>query len=284
MAFTDYYKELGLERGASDEEIKRAFRSLARKYHPDTNPDDPTAEERFKRISEAYEVLSDKEKRAKYDMLSSRTSGFRGGRPPEGGAGVNMEDVGDMFSGTSFGDLLSELFGQARSGGRTTTRSQERTQPRPRRVFGVTLTLDEAFSGVSKRFTIDGSKVDITFRPGIDTGRRLRMPDGEIEVTVSPHARFRRSGADLTTSASMPLTTALLGGTITIPLLRGSVELKIPAGTPAMKTFRMKGLGMPVYGDDSSRGDLYVECTVALPTTLTDEQRTLIEQLRSDGL
>jgi curved DNA-binding protein len=280
MAFTDYYKELGLERGASDEDIKKAFRGLARKHHPDANPNDPQAEERFKRISEAYDVLSDKEKRAAYDKLSSRTTGFRGQRPPAGGFGVDMDDVGDMFSGTSFGDLLSELFGQAGGGGRARTRPTAA----PRRVFGVTLTLDEAFNGASKRFTINGTKVDIAFRPGIATGQRLRIPDGEIEVTVEPHPRFRRSGNDLTTTATIPLTTALLGGTVTIPLLRGSVELKIPAGTPSTKTFRMKGLGMPVYDAAPSRGDLYVECSISLPSHLTDEQRALVEQLRTSGL
>lgn len=283
MSFNDYYKELELERTATDDEIKKAFRKLARQYHPDTNPDKPGAEEKFKRISEAYEVLSDKTKRAKYDQLSSQTSAYqRGGRPRPGGPQVSMDDVGDMFSGTSFGDLLSELFGGG--GGRTTRTRSAQPRPAPPKVYAVTLTLAEAFTGVSKRFAIDDTKVDVTFKPGVATGQRLRIPNGEIEVTVEPHTRFTRDGNDLRVKEIIPLTTALLGEKHSVVTLKGTIALSIPPGTQNGKVLRIKGQGMPVYGVENSRGDLYVELTVNIPTTLTDEQRELAEKLRDLGL
>ncbi len=284
MNFTDYYKELGVERTASDADIKKAFRNLAREFHPDANPNNPAAEERFKKISEAYEVLSDRDKRAKYDVLSTQTSGRAGGaRYPHSGGTVSMDDVGDMFAGTSFGDLLSELFGNGATQQRTRTQSRRKPAPAPK-MFGVTLTLEEAFEGTQKRYTIEGKTVDVSFKPGIHTGTRLRLPSGQIEVTVAPHKRFRRDGQDLHTSIAIPLTTALLGGVVRVELLRGSVELKIPSGTPATKTFRMRGLGMPAYADPSVRGDLYLECTVGLPDSLTPDQLTAAEALKAAGL
>ncbi len=282
MDFNDYYKELELERSATDAEIKKAFRRLARQYHPDTNPNKPEAEERFKKISEAYEVLSDKTKRSKYDQLSTQYNSYQrgGGRQGAGGSKVQMDDVGDMFSGTSFGDMLSELFGSQRSS-RTKTAAR---RPPPKKVFSVQLSLLEAFTGVGKRFTIDETTADITFKPGIATGQRLRVPDGEIEVTIEPHPRFVREGNDLRVKESILLSTALLGGKHDVVTLRGTISITVAPGTCNGKVLRIKGQGMPVYGVENSRGDLYVELTVNIPTTLTDEQRVLVEQLRDLGV
>jgi len=283
MDFNDYYKELGLERTATDSEIKKAFRKLAREFHPDTNPDKPGAEDRFKRISEAYEVLSDPEKRAKYNQLSSQYSAYQrgGGRPRAGGPQVSMDDVGDMFSGTSFGDMLSELF----AGGKQSTKTRTtRARPAPVQVFAVTLTLDEAFAGVSKRFAFDGNTADISFKPGIATGQHLRVPDGELEVTVAPHPRFVREGNDLHVKESIALTTAIIGGKHTVSLMKGNISVSVPPGAPQGKVLRIKGQGMPIYGTGDSRGDLYVELSVIIPATLTDDQRELVEKLRDLGL
>lgn len=282
MDFNDYYKELGLEKSATDDEIKKAFRKLAREYHPDTNPDKPGAEERFKKISEAYEVLSDSTKRAKYDQLSTQYNSYQrgGGRHGARGQQIPVDDVGDMFSGTSFGDMLSELFGRQQSARQRTTTKR----PPPPKIFSVQLSLAEAFSGVSKRFTIDDTKADITFKPGIATGHRLRVPGGEIEVTVLPHQRFVRDGNDLRVKESITLTTALLGGKHDVATLRGTISISVAPGTGNGKVLRIKGQGMPVYGEDESRGDLYVELTVNLPATLTDEQRELVDKLRELGV
>lgn len=282
MDFNDYYKELELEPSATDAEIKKSFRRLARQYHPDTNPNKPEAEERFKKISEAYEVLSDKTKRNKYDQLSTQYNSYQrgGGRQGAGGSKIPMDDVGDMFSGTSFGDMLSELFGSQRS---SRSRSAARKAP-PKKVFGVQLSLQEAFTGVGKRFTIDETTADITFKPGIATGQRLRVPDGEIEVTVQPHPRFVREGNDLRVKEAILLSTALLGGKHDVVTLRGTISITVAPGTSNGKVLRIKGQGMPVYGIDNSRGDLYVELTVNIPATLSEEQRELVEQLRDLGL
>lgn len=285
MTFTDYYKELELERGASEDEIKKAFRRLARQYHPDANPDNPQAEERFKRISEAYEVLSDPAKRAKYDQLSRQTSGYQrsGGQAGTSGA-FSMDDVGDMFNGTSFGDLLSELFGQSRSTRRPGARSRT-PQPRRMPVYTVTIQLAEAFTGISKRLTLGQTTVDVTFRPGISSGQRLRIGDAELEVTVAQDSAFRREADDLHLQQSIDLTMALLGGRVEVPTLGGSMlAVNIPAGTQNERRLRLKGQGMPRYGTPDQKGDLYVTLLVKLPQTLTSEQRELVERLRSTGL
>lgn len=284
MNFTDYYKELELEQGASEVDIKKSFRRLARQFHPDTNPDNPQAEERFKRISEAYEVLSDPAKRAKYDQLSRQTSGYQrtGGRPGAGGS-FNMDDVGDMFNGTSFGDLLSELFGQSRSSARGNARA--RTAPRRMPVYTITLTLAEAFTGVSKRLTLGQTTADVSFRPGVATGQRLRISNAELEVTVAQDARFHREGNDLHVRQSIELTTALLGGRAEIATLSGGLlSVTVPAGTQNERRLRLRGQGMPHYAAPDQHGDLFVTLEINLPEHLTDQQRELVERLRETGL
>ena len=285
MQFVDYYKELGLVKGASDDEIKKAFRKLAREYHPDTHPDDPSAEEKFKKISEAYEVLSDPQKRAKYDQIGSQFRSYQngGGRSwqdfgQQRSYQFTQDDVGDMFSGTSFGDLLSQLFGGRRTeeGGRKKAGSGQ--------VFEVTLTLNEVYDGVTKRLMVDGKKIDVTFKPGVPEGQVLKIPAGSLRVKIAPHDRFSRDGDDLRVVETVPYTTAVLGGKHKVKTLRGSVTMTIPPGTPSGKTMRLKGQGLPNYGDPSQRGDLYVSVQVEVPPEVTKEQHDALEQLKKTGL
>jgi len=305
MQFTDYYKVLGLEKGASESDIKKAFRSLARKYHPDANPDDPKAEEQFKQISEAYEVLSDPQKKARYDQVESQYRSYQhnGGQgnwqdfSKNGGFQFTQDDLGDMFQGTSFGDLLSQLFGGRSQGSRNQTRgtrhqahstrhqahSARQQAPEPQ-VYSITLTLDEAFEGVTKRLALGNKKIDVTFKPGIADAQRLKIPVGLLEVRIAPHARYTREADDLKVVEHVPLSTALLGGSFDVATPGGSVTMKIPPGTPSGRTMRLRGQGMPTYADPKKRGDLYVTVYVDVPTSLTDEQRALVEQLRSTGL
>jgi curved DNA-binding protein len=150
-------------------------------------------------------------------------------------------------------------------------------------VFGVTLSFMEAFTGAAKRFAIDGSTIDVTFKPGVASGQRLRVPDGELEVTVQPDPRYVRDGNNLHVVEHVPLTLLLLGGSHNVVTPRGTLAVNVPAHSNIGKVLRVKGQGMPVYGADS-RGDLYVELTATMPSMLTAEQRSLVEQLRESGL
>lgn len=296
MQFSDYYKELGLAKGATEDEIKKAFRTLARKYHPDTNPEDPTAEDKFKKISEAYEVLGDPKKRAKYDQINSQYRSYQNGGSRgdswqdfgrSGGFQFSQDDVGDMFSGTSFGDMISSLFGGS---GRTTQRqgqgrqTRQHIRPEPSQNFSVTLTLDEAFHGITKRIAFDDRKIDVKFKPGVAAGQKLKVPIGHLEVQIAPHERFTRKGNDLNVDEYVPFSTASLGGSHRIKTMSGELTLSIPAGTQSGRTMRLRGQGMPDYAKPSQHGDLYVSIYVDVPSALTEEQQNIIEQLRDNNL
>lgn len=285
MSFTDYYRVLGIEKGASEAEIKKAFRSLAREYHPDANPNNPSAEEKFKEISEAYEVLSDPQKRAKYDQISSQYQASQ----RTGGRGTwqqqyNPQDLGDMFGGTSFGDLLSQLFGGGSGGSGGSATGGPRPRREPEQVYAVTISFDEAFTGATKRLALGNRKIDVTFKPGIVSGQRLKIPAGLLEVTIAPHARYTRDGDHLKVSEQVPVSTMVLGGSIPVQTPSGQVHITVPPGTPSGRTLRVRGQGMPMYRNPDSRGDLYVTLYVHVPSSLSDEQRGLFEQLRSTGL
>lgn len=290
MSFTDYYKVLELEKGASDEDIKKAFRRLARQYHPDANPNNPDAEERFKKISEAYEVLSNPQKRAKYDSVDSQyrayTNSGQGKTWQDFGRSnsftFDSEDYSNAFNGTSFGDLLSQMFGAGAQRGSSRRTSARASQPK--RMFQVSLTVEEAYNGVTKRFTIDDKKVDVTFKPGVENKQRLRIPEGELEVAIAAHPRYTLDGRNLRVTEQIRYSTAVLGGTVTVKTPGGQVSMAIPPHTQAGKTFRLKGQGMPKHGKPSEKADLLVTVQVAVPSQLSNEQRSLIEQLQESGL
>ncbi|MGQ9927154.1 MAG: DnaJ C-terminal domain-containing protein [Chloroflexaceae bacterium] len=279
----DYYQVLGVSRNASDQEIKQAYRRLARMYHPDINPGDKKAEARFKEINEAYEVLSDKEKREKYDRFGSDWRRYE-----QAGAGVD-------FSSADFADIFETLFGgRAGRGGGFSMRldGQDIEQP-------VEISLDEAFSGAQRTLQFsnpNGTPRTITVKipAGIDTGNRVRVPgegapgmqggkrgDLYLVVRVQPHPRFERKGADLYTRVEVPLYTLLLGGQVAVPTLAGkTINLSIPEQTQNGRTFRLSGQGMPRMHHAHQRGDLYVTVNAVLPTRLSPRERALFEELR----
>jgi curved DNA-binding protein len=312
MEYKDYYKILGVSKDASEKEIKKAFRRLARQYHPDVNPGDSHAEERFKEINEAHEVLSDPEKRSKYDRLGTDWQRWqqRGGRPGDfdwgqwtaGRPGERVhvrygtpEDLQDLFGGGSaFSDFFSQIFGGV-GGGPGTGGFQYEMRPQRGRDYEqpVEITLQEAYHGTARILQMDGQRLEVQIPAGAKTGTRVRMsgqgasgvagaPAGDLylRVTVLPDPRFERKGDDLHTTVIADLFTLVLGGEIRVPTMTGEVALTVPSGTQNGRTFRLRGKGMPRLRQPDQHGDLYAKVEVRLPTDLTQEQRNLFEQLR----
>jgi curved DNA-binding protein len=286
----DYYDILGVKRDASDKELKSAYRKLARQYHPDVNPDDKAAEARFKEVNEAYDVLSDPEKRAKYDRWGRDWQRVEasGGVPYGGATG------GSPFGEADFGDFFDSLFG-GRSGasGRTVRlNGQDVEQP-------VTISLEEAYNGTERSLQFhspNGQPRTITVKipASVDSGARVRVAgeggpgigggqrgDLYLLIDVAPHERFERKGDDLHTSVAVDLYTLLLGGEVRLPLLNGkAVTLKVPSGTQNGKSMRLSGQGMPRRKAPSTYGDLYVKLEAVLPTQLSERERDLVSELR----
>ncbi len=314
MDYRDYYATLGVEKNATDKEIKKAFRRLARKHHPDVNPDDPRAEERFKEINEAHEVLSDPEKRRKYNQLGSDWQRWqqRGGGQGEydwsrwtsGQPGERVhvrhstpEDLEDLFGGGAFSDFFSQVFG-GMSGSPRAGGFQYQVQPQRGQDYEqpVEITLHEAYHGTSRVLQKDGQRLEVRIPPGSKTGTRVRMsgegspgtagaPAGHLylKVTVLPDARFERRGDDLYTTVRADLYSMVLGGKVPVPTMTGDVVLTIPAGTQNGRTFRLGGKGMPRLRESDQHGDLYAKLEIRLPASLTPRQQELFEELRDSA-
>ncbi len=316
MEYKDYYKVLGVDKKAKDKEIKRAFRRLARQCHPDVNPDDPQAEERFKEINEAYEVLGDSDKRQKYDQLGSDWQRWQttGGRPGDfdwsrwatgaAGNGVHVrygtpDDLEDLFGGGSpFSDFFSQVFG-GMGGARGRGTGGYQYQVRPQRGQDleqpIEISLEEACRGTSRVLDKAGQRFEVKIPAGARTGTRVRMrgqggaggaggPAGDLylRVSVRPDPRFERTGDDLHTIVGVDLYTLVLGGEVRVPTITGDVVLTVPAGTHNGRTFRLRGKGMPRLRHPAEHGDLFAKLEVRLPTELTSRQKELFEELR-DG-
>ncbi len=300
--YKDYYNILGVERSADQKDIKRAYRKLARQYHPDVNPGDKAAEDRFKDINEAYEVLGDDEKRKQYDRLGSQYQqwqqmGGQGSVPWEDlfrQAGGQQNIQYDMNGTDSFADILNAFFsggmGGAR-GGRQRTRQAAGMRGRDIEQE-VRISLHEAYHGTRRDFNRNGRRLSVAIPPGAKTGSRVRVagkgesgyaggPPGDLflVVTVADDPTYERSGDDLTREWPLDLYTAVLGGEVEVPTLAGSVRLKVPPGTQSGQKFRLAGRGMPRLNQSGSHGDLYVRMLVQVPTHLTDREKELFEEL-----
>jgi curved DNA-binding protein len=300
MDYKDYYRILGVSQNATQKEIKSAYRKLAQQYHPDKNPGDKGAEEKFKEINEAYEVLGDKQKRAKYDHLgSSYTQWERAGRPGGGfdfsqwatpGSGrVEYRDLNDLFGGGGFSDFFNSIFGGAGFGTGDAARASARRLRGEDIEQGIEITLEEAYHGTKRTLQKGQRRLEVSVPPGARTGTRVRVTreggqgqtpgDLYLVVTVQPHAKFRREGDDLHVDMPMELFTALLGGEARVPTLNGEVVLTIPPETQTGKTFRLSGKGMPRLRAPNEHGDLYAHALIHIPTGLTDQERKLIAEL-----
>jgi curved DNA-binding protein len=316
MEYKDYYKLLGVDKKATEKEIKTAFRKLARQHHPDVNPDDPAAEGRFKEINEAYEVLGDSEKRAKYDQLGANWHRWQqaGGRPGDfdwsqwatggpGGQRVHVqygspEDFEDLFGGGSpFSDFFTSIFG-GMGGGRSSGGFDFMSRPQRGRDIEheVEISLSEAYHGTTRLITKDGRRLEVKIPAGARTGTRVRMRGeggggsggGEagnlyLKVKVANDPRFELKEDNLYTTVPVDLYTAVLGGEIRVQTMSGGVNLKIPAGSQNGQTFRLRGKGMPRLRKSGQHGDLYAKLEIKLPTKLTAKQRELFEQLKKLG-
>lgn len=285
----DYYDLLGVDKSADADEIKKAFRNQAKKYHPDANPDNPSAESKFKEINEAYEVLSDTEKRQQYDMFGSaggNGQGFGGNQGYYQQSNMNGADLEDII-----GSIFGGGFRSNTSGGNPFTQ-----QARPQRGQNIeqeiTISLDEAYRGTTRLLNKDGRQLTVNIPAGADNGTKVRLSgeghpgmggqSGDLYLIVNVNEQaslFTRDGNDLTVDFEVDAFTAMLGGSVDVPTMERSVNLKIPAGTQSGRKFRLSGKGMPILRKKGKHGDLYARVVITVPTNLDDNQRDLAQQL-----
>lgn len=312
MDYIDYYKILGVSRDATADQITKAYKRLARKYHPDLNKDSD-AEGRFKEVNEAYEVLKDPDKRQRYDTLGSNwkhgvpfeppfgwSPGGPGGvhfdfRPGGGGGGFGAGGFSDFFETLFGGGGLGDLFNPTQRNGRGRPRARQTTQRRGQDVeTELTVTIEDAFSGGTRSIELSGAngarRYDVKIPKGIRSGERLRLANqgmpgmggqpGDLYITVrvAPHSVFRREGDDLIVRLDIPAWDAALGVKAAVPTLGGDVQMTLPPGLSSGQKLRLREKGMP--RKEGGHGDLYAELNVTVPPKLTPEQKELFEQLR----
>ncbi len=290
----DYYSILGVNKDAKAEEIKKAYRKLAVKYHPDKNPGKKDAEEKFKEINEAYEVLSDAEKRKKYDQYGehwNRVDETKQGARPQGNYEYQYEGGPSEFFGQSgdFSDIFERLFRNQGPAGRRSTGSRGRGQDLQSEF---SISLEDAYNGTTKIIELPHEKIRIKLKPGSYDGLTIRIPgkgepgagkpgDLYLRIHVIPNPSYQRDGDNLLQKVPVDLFTAILGGEKEINLLSGRLKIKIPAGSQNRKILRVKGKGMPVYDKPGKFGDLLLELQVMIPENLTEDQKELFRQLQA---
>lgn len=283
---SDYYKLLGVPRTATQKEIRQAYRRLARQHHPDVNAGNKASEERFKEINEAHSVLSDPEKRRKYDRYGDNwmhaerieeaesRSGSGGGFRWTSQTGHDPSSAFGADSGSIF-DGLFHTFGRE-------TRRPRATE------YAAEVTLEEAYAGTTRMVELAGGRrLEVKIPPGVDNGSRIRVsPNGDstgdlyLVVTVKPHPRFRREGRNLLVDVEASLEQAILGGDVNVSTLRGRLALTLPPETQNGQRFRLAGQGMPALNDQKSKGDLFAIVKVKLPTKLTPEEQDLFNRFK----
>ena len=294
MAYIDYYKILGLDKNAKPEDVKKAYRKLARKYHPDLNPNDKEANKMFQQINEANEVLSDPEKRKKYDQYGENwkhADEFEKARQQQG-QGQSAQWGNTAFGGggeeDAFSDFFQSLFGQG--GGRSRSRQTKfRGQDYNAELH---LTLTDAYATHKQTLTVNGKNIRITIPAGIENGQIIKLkghggpgvnggPNGDLYITfvIENNTKFNRVGNDLYTTADLDLYTAILGGDIVVDTLDGKVKLKVKPETQSGTKIRVKGKGFPLYKQEGQFGDLFITYEIKLPTNLTEKQKELFRQL-----
>jgi curved DNA-binding protein len=298
MAFIDYYKILGVDKNASQEDIKKAYRKLARKYHPDLNPNNKEAHKTFQQINEANEVLSDPENRKKYDQYGENwkhAEEFEKARQAQGQSARSGYDFSGGSSGEgfpedeNFSDFFESMFG--RSSGRTNRGSQVKFRGQDYNAE-LHLTLREAYQTHQRVLTVNGKNIRITIPAGVEDGQVIKLkghggqgvnggPNGDLYITfiIEDDPQFKREGNDLYTNVDLDLYTAVLGGEMTADTLGGKVKLKVNPETQNGTKIRLKGKGFPVYKQDGQFGDLYITYQVKVPTHLSEKEKELFKEL-----
>ncbi|OJW13427.1 J domain-containing protein [Mucilaginibacter sp. 44-25] len=301
MAFIDYYKVLGVDKNATEKDIKSAYRKLARKYHPDVNPNDPEAEKQFKQVNEANEVLSDPEKRKKYDKYGEnwqhgeayeqarQQQQQQKGYSYEGGSAQDFGSFDFGGGGGDFSDFFNSMFGGG--GGGKSGRQSARYRGQDFNAE-LQLNLRDIMESKKQTLTVNGKNIRLTIPAGIENGQTIKIaghggpgangaPAGDLYITfnIPEDPEFKRTGSDLHKTLNIDLYTAVLGGEITADTLTGKVKLKVSPGTQNNTRVKLKGKGVPVYKKEGQHGDLYLTYNITLPTKLTDKQRELFEQL-----
>jgi len=303
MTYKDYYKIMGVGKTATQDEIKKAYRKLANKYHPDKTKGDKAAEEKFKDINEANGILSDPAKRKKYDQFGEDWKHYEeAGQQPggfdwskyTGGRGaqehtMSQEEFSAMFDEEGLGNIFDTIFGQqgGRRGGRKSRASKGEDFEAE-----TTLTLEEAYQGTERLLKIHDQTIKITMKPGIADGQVLRVAgkggrgsnggsNGDLYITIriAPHTEFQRRGNDLYSDRPVDLYTAVLGGKARIKTIKNTVNVDIPKETPNGKVLRLLGLGMPVYGTKNEFGNMYVTIVIQLPDHLNEQEIELFRKL-----
>ena len=292
MIFVDYYKILGIDKTATPKDIKNAYRKLARKYHPDLNPNDKDAKKNFQQINEANEVLSDPEKRKKYDQYGKDWQHAEQFEKAKQYQEQSSDSRGARYSGTQsegdFSDFFESMFGGAAGAGRS------RQVKYRGEDYNAELHLDliDAYKTHKQTLTVNGKNIRITIPAGIENGQTIKIsghggqginggPNGDLYITfsIANHPKFKRLGNNLYTSVDLDLYTAVLGGEITIDTLNGKVKLKVKPETQNGSKIKLKGKGFPVYKNEGHFGDLYVTYAIKIPTNLTDKQKALFTEL-----
>ena len=301
MAFIDYYKILGIDKNATEKDVKAAYRKLARKFHPDLNPNDTEANKKFHQINEANEVLSDPEKRKKYDKYGenwqhgeehekyAQQQRAQGGRQYSGfggGHGQGFESYED-FGGGDFSDFFQSMFGGA--AGQTRGQVKYRGQDYNAELH---LALKDISETHKQTLTVNGKNIRITIPAGVENGQVIKIaghggpgvnggPAGDLFITflVAPDPNFKRDGANLHTTVKLDLYTAILGGEVTIDTLTGKVKISVRPETQNSTRVKLKGKGLPVYKHEGQAGDLLVTYDIQLPTNLTEKQKELFSEL-----
>jgi curved DNA-binding protein len=301
MEYKDYYKILGVDKNATKDDIKKVYRRLAKKYHPDKNPGDKASEEKFKEVTEANEVLSDPEKRKKYDQLGSNWKQYQN-TGAEANYGHRNYQTGNQGEGVHYSGNFDELFGNVGGfsdffesffGGSTSHSRQSHPRKGKNYEANLSISLEEAHHGTEQEFILDGKKIRIKITPGIEQGKRLRLKNqgsegisggekGDLYITlkIENHAQFERKGNDLYCNLEVDLYTAILGGKKPLKTLDGkTINVNIPPETESGTTFRIKEMGMHHSNDNNLRGDLFVNINVKLPKHLGSKEIELFKEL-----